>query len=410
MNRRVVITGHGLVCPIGNNSKEVLDNWQAGRIGFSKPVFKMPCETNITSAGRVLDFNASDYYTKKELKVFGRDTQYALVAAKEALAQSEVLDSANATRVGCLMGVGASGDMQSAETGYHDLFVKGHPQVKPNTILVTMTNASTAHISMRFGLKGHISTVATACASSTHAIGESSRLISFGYADAMVVGGADAPLTMGVWKGWEALRVLSPDGCKPFSLNRNGMTLSEGAGILVLEERSHAVKRGATILGEIKGFSSNADADGLIRPNQDSIANCMRNAIIDSGIDQKDVGFISAHGTGTIENDRVETAAIKAIYNHIQDLNPPPICATKSMHGHLMGASGIVETIIALQAMNQNKVPPTMNLSIADPECDLNYVANKPISKESDYVLKNSFAFGGINACLIIGSQRTAIA
>ncbi len=407
IKRRVVITGTGAVCPLGNDTDALQTAWLNSTVAFSPVAEFVDSNTSINLAAQVTDFNAEEFLPPKSLAGMGKASRFALAAAKEAIDKSGLLESnVCKSRIGVIMGV-AIGDFSAIEQGYHDLFVASHPQVNPMTIPISMINAASAQVTMMFGFTGTSYTISTACSSSTHAIGEAARLISSGGADAVVCGGTDASICWGIWKGWESLRVMDPNGCTPFDLERGGMTLGEGAGILVLEDRDSALARGVEIFGEITGYSANADASHLILPNNNSIAACMEKALSNAVVDTKDVDFISAHATGTVQNDRTETAAIKQVFGGVSLC--PPISATKSMHGHLMGAAGAVETIIGLQGLNLRLVPPTMGLNTSDPACDLDYVPNKARGIRGNYFLKNSFAFGGFNACLVVGSAIRAM-
>ncbi len=293
------------------------------------------------------------------------------------------------------------------EEGYEQVFVRGHPRVKPLSVLLSMNNAAASHLSLAYKLQGANATYSTACASSAIAIGEAYRQIKHGYADVMLAGGSEALLTYGAMKAWEALRTLATEdannpaaSCKPFSRDRNGLVLGEGAAVLVLEDAERALARGAAIYAEIVGYNCSSDASHITKPDSAGQARTINNALRDAGMGPADIGYINAHGTGTHAGDVEETRAIKAVFsNYARNV---PISSTKSMHGHLMGATGAIEFLVAVQALKQQAIPPTINLYQPDPECDLDYVANFGRHAVSiNAVMSNSFAFGGTNAVLI---------
>ena len=301
-------------------------------------------------------------------------------------------------------GMGGAGSM---EDGYIEIFQRETPRVKPLTVLLTMNNAAASHISINYGLQGPNITYSTACSSSAIAIGEAYRQIRDGYADVMLAGGSEALLTHGAMKAWEALRTLALEdeqdasaSCKPFSKDRTGLVLGEGAAVLVLEDAERASKRGARIHAEIIGYGSSSDASHITKPDAAGQTRAIASALRSANLQPQDIGYINAHGTATLVGDAQETLAIKQVFGeHAYRI---PVSSTKSMHGHLMGATGAVEFMAALLALQHNAIPPTINLHQPDPECDLDYVPNAGRQNvELDTVMSNSFAFGGSNAVLI---------
>lgn len=299
------------------------------------------------------------------------------------------------------------GGIGTLENGYRELFQRDDPRIKPLTVLLSMNNAAASHISMKFRLQGPNITYSTACSSSAIAIGESYRKIKHGYADVMLAGGAEAMLTLGAMKAWEALRTLAPEdpddaaaSCKPFAKNRSGLVLGEGAAVLVLEDAERAINRGAKIYAELIGYDCSSDASHITKPDASGQTRTILNALSDAQLKPGDIHYINAHGTATLAGDIEETKAIKHVFGeHAAHI---PVSSTKSMHGHLMGATGAVEFMAAVLALQHNAIPPTINLHQPDPECDLDYVPNHGRTDvHLNAVMSNSFAFGGSNAVII---------
>ncbi len=354
-----------------------------------------------------VDFDPCKHFSRMKLGSLDRFSQFALVAAKEAMADSGLtLTDAEKLRSGVYLGTGIGG-VGSIEEGYVEIYTKDPPRYKPLTVLMAMNNAAASQISMEYGLKGPNVTYSTACSSSSLALGEAFRLIRDGYADVMMAGGSEALLTYGTISAWISLRTLAlPDekdvsaSCKPFSKDRSGLVLGEGAAILVLEEAERAVKRGARIYGELIGYGSAADACHITKPSVEGQVRTMRLAIEEAKIAPEQIDHINAHGTATAIGDAVETAAIKEVFG--DRAYRIPVTSTKSMHGHMMGATGAIEFMAALLSISRKSVPPTINLDNPDPECDLDYVPNVGrTGLDIRTVMSNSFAFGGSNAVLI---------
>ncbi len=354
-----------------------------------------------------VDFDPSSHFSRMKLGSLDRFSQFALVAAKEAFIDSGLaLTESEKPRAGIYFGTGIGG-VGTIEEGYVEIYTKEVPRIKPLTVLMAMNNAAASQISMEYGLQGPNVTYSTACSSSSIAIGEAYRLIRHGYADVMLAGGSEALLTYGTINAWISLRTLAlPDekdisaSCKPFSKDRTGLVLGEGAAVLVLEEAGRAMARGAPIYGELIGYGSASDACHITKPSLDGQIRSMRLAIEEAGIEPREIDHINAHGTATAIGDAVETAAIKEVFGrHAHGI---PVTSTKSMHGHMMGATGAVEFSAALLAMKHKSVPPTAHLDTPDPECDLDYVPNVGrTGLDIRTVMSNSFAFGGSNAVLI---------
>ncbi len=406
MKRRVAVTGLGIISPCGNNIDDFSFNLMAGKSGIRKISSAYSNLLSVKIAAQV-DFNPLTYFTKRQVSTMDRVNQFALAAASQAWKDSELsLNAKEKERGGVYIGSGMGG-ANTLEDLYDQLFKHNADRVKALTVLMLMNNASASHISMAYGLSGPCLTLSTACASSANAIGEAFRQIRDGYADVMLAGGAESFLTYGGFRSWESLRILAVEdpedpskSCKPFSKNRTGLVLGEGAAMVVLEEMEMAVRRGAPIYAEIIGYGSSSDADHITRPSLEGQARAMSGALKEAGILPEDIDYINAHGTATHWNDLTETHAIKKVFGDYA--MKIPVSSTKSMHGHAIGASGAIEFIVSLLAIKNQAVPPTINLDQPDPECDLDYVPN--IGRKwvkVNTVMSNSFAFGGTNAALI---------
>jgi 3-oxoacyl-[acyl-carrier-protein] synthase II len=356
-----------------------------------------------------VDFNPLDYFVKKQVSGMDRVNQFALAAASQAWKDSgPALDAQEKERAGVYIGC-AMGGGNTIEDLYDQLFKHNADRVKPLTVLMVMNSASASHISIAYGLSGPCLTLSTACASSANAIGEAFRQVKDGYVDLMLAGGAEAFLNYGGFRSWESLRVLADEdpedpskSCKPFSKNRTGIVLGEGAAMVVLEEMERAVSRGAPIYAELLGYGSTSDAGHITRPALEGMARAMAEALQEAGVLPKDIDYINAHGTATQWNDLLETQAIKQVFGDYA--GHVPVSSTKSMHGHTLGAAGAIELVASLLAIKNQAVPPTINLEQPDPECDLDYVPNMGRQGvKVNAVMSNSFAFGGTNAVLIAG-------
>ena len=398
--RRVAITGQGAVSALGTNLDDHLAGLREGRSGVDRIDLIDTENLRIEIAAEAKRFIGSDYFSPQEITVFDRVTQMALVAGAEAIANSGIefddhLSKKTATIVGTSMG-----GQHTQDDNYRLIYREGKKRVHPLLVPRLMANAPVSWLSMKHGLKGPAYSVSTACSSSNHAIGQAFQLVRSGVVDAAVTGGAEAGLTHGVLKAWEGLRVTSNTACRPFSLNRDGMVQGEGAAIFVLEDMEAARKRGAGILGEIIGFGMNADAGDIVQPSIDGASSVMAQAIEDAGINVEDVDHINAHGTATTLNDRMECAAIRRVFgSHAESI---ALTSTKSMHGHCIGAAGALEMTAVLLAVGEGLVAPTINYEEPDPDCDLDVVKNAPREQRTEVAMSNSFAFGGLNAAILV--------
>ncbi len=403
---RVVITGIGVITPVGKDIKTFWKNIVNGKHGFSKIESFDTERFKAKLAGEIKDFHPEDYIDKKEAKRMDRFCQFAIAATQEAVADSGIdFSFYDPYRVGCIIGSGIGG-IKTFETECDKYFAKDSVRISAFMIPSMISNMASGMISMRYQLKGSSFAVTSACASSTHAIGEAYRAIKHGYMDAVVVGGAEAvitPLAVGGFQNMQALSTSEdPDRCSmPFDKERNGFIMGEGAGILIMETYENAVKRGAEIYAEVAGYGSTSDAYHITSPDPEGegAAAAMRMAVQDAGINISDVDYINAHGTSTPLNDKFETAAIKKVFgDYAYQLN---VSSTKGVTGHLLGAAGAVEGIACCLAIRDSVIPPTANYKVSDPECDLNIVPNTAIQKEVNVAISNSLGFGGHNATVL---------
>lgn len=405
--RRVAVTGLGIISPVGNNTADFFTNLMSGRSGVRRITEDFVERLSIKIAAPV-DFNPADYFPKKQVWALDRATQMALSAASQAWKDSGlVLTDDEKKLAGTFIGTGMAGAMTLAEV-YTAVYMKQADRVSPLSVTKIMSNAPASHISILYQLAGPCLTYSTACSASAVAIGEAYRLIKSGGVDIMLAGGAESMITLASMKCWESLGVLAredPDdpsaSCRPFSKDRTGFVLGEGAAIVILEEMERARKRGVKIYGEITGYSSTCDAHHITSPSVEGQVRSMNLALSEAKIKPSDVDYINAHGTATSVNDVVETLAIKQVFS--ENAYKIPVSSTKSMHGHLLGAGGAVEFIASLLSIQNKAVPPTANLRVPDPECDLDYVPNTGrTGLDIRTVMSNSFAFGGTNAVLLV--------
>ena len=398
--RRVVITGMGCVSALGTSAVATWAGMREGRAGIG-PLTGLDDKTLRTPiAAQARGFVAAEHFDEKRLVLLDPVSQYALVAAREAVAQSGLgFDGERAERTAVIIGTGIGGASTQDQMARR-LYGEGNPRVHPMAIVRVMPNAPASQISLEFGLRGPVFAVASACASSNHALGQALMLLQSGVADVALAGGTEACITVGTVKAWEAMRVLADDTCRPFSKGRRGLVLGEGAGVFVLETLDHARARGATILAELAGVGMTADAADIVMPDASGAARAMRAALTHAGLALDEVDCINAHGTGTLANDATETRAIRALFGSHADALA--VSSTKSMHGHALGAGGAIELVAVLGALREGVVPPTINYLGADPECDLNVVPNTAQQRPVRAALSNSFAFGGLNAVLAL--------
>ena len=404
--RRVVITGMGVFASTGKNAESFHESLVQGKSGVGRIQQFDPTSLTVQIAAEVPGYDPLDYFPAKRLDLLDRFSQFALLASKEAMDSSGIqLRDEERPRFGVVTGTGMGG-ATTFESGYYNLFANHATRLHPFTIPKIMHNAATSQICMDFGAQGPALTTATACSSSGHAIGEAFHLIKYGMADMMLTGGTEAPLTFGMIRSWESVRVLASGNgdpsraCRPFSADREGLVMGEGAAMFLFEELEHARQRRAKIYGEISGFGMSSDASHITQPSIDGPARAVRMALAEAEVNPQEVDYINAHGTGTRVNDVTETRVIKEVFgDHARKL---AISSTKSMHGHVMGATGAVELAATIQAIDRGVIPPTANYTQPDPECDLDYVPNQAREKPVRIAVSNSFAFGGLNAVLLV--------
>ena len=397
---RVVITGSGTINALGIDVNETLLSMQEGKCGIGPLKFRDLDRLSIKIGAQIRGYTETDYFDRQELVLYDRFTQFAILAARQAVNESGLIfDGELSENSGVLLGT-AAGGMNTWEDNYRAVFESGKNRVHPFVVPKLMNNAATSHVSMEFNLKGPSFTVSTACASSNHAIGLAFQMVRSGIVDVMIAGGSEAMLTFGGVKAWEGLRVMSKDACRPFSDNRSGMVQGEGAGIFILEKYENAIARGANILAEIVGFAMNSDASDIVVPSQQGAATSMRRALQDARMDLSDVGYINAHGTGTRANDTTECAAITKVFGtHVEKLM---VSSTKSMHGHLIGGTGAVELLACIMAIRDGIIAPTIGYEQKDTSCDMDVVPNIARNAKVKGVVSNAFAFGGMNAVLVM--------
>lgn len=409
--RRVVITGIGAVTPLGNTAQETMTNLREGKNGIA-PISRFDAnETGITVAGEVKDFDPTLYMAKKDVKRMDMYSVYAIAAAEQALQDSGlIIDESNADRVGSMVSSGIGG-METIQNQVIRMSKKGPKRIAPLFVPMVIGNMAAANVAIKIGAKGNCSSIVTACASSTNAIGEAFRDIKHGYADVVFAGGAEATICEIGIGGFAALTALSEEtdptiASRPFDKDRDGFVMGEGSAILVLEELEHAKARGAKIYAEVAGYGSNCDAHHITSPNADGsgAGKCMLLAIDEAGIAKEEISYINAHGTSTPTNDGAETTAIKYAFGDYA--YKIPVSSTKSMVGHLLGAAGAVEALACITALENDVIPPTIGLENPDETCDLDYVPGKPRQTEVNYTLSNSLGFGGHNAVLCLKKWR----
>jgi nodulation protein E len=354
-------------------------------------------QVRFKNGAAVLGYDAETYFPRKTLSFMDRFAQFAVIAAREAVTMAGVEWTDELRESTAIITGSCMGGRFTEEIGYWELFHHGRHRVHPLTIPLGMSNAGASHISMEYGLHGPAYTISTACSSSAHAIGNALWMVRSGAAPLAIAGGSESPLFLGGLKAWEAMRVVSPDTCRPFSANRSGMILGEGGAMLVLEPLDRALARGAKPLAEIVGFGMSADACHVTQPSAEGAAKAIRAALRDGGLAPEQVGYINAHGTATEANDRMEAEAIHAIFGRHTTL---PVSSTKSMHGHTLGAAGAIEAVATVLALRNGVLPPTINYTQPDPECDLDVIPNQSRPASAEAALSQSFAFGGLNAVL----------
>ena len=409
MKRRVVISGLGVVTSLSCMVDDLWSRVLAGESGIHPIRLFDVSDFKVTIGGDIYDWNPSDYIDPKELKRLDRFTQFAIVAATDAVADSGIdFSSMDSFRSGVILGSGIGG-LSTIEEQMSRLMTKGPNRVSPLTIPKLMLNAAGGNISIKYGIRGPNYTVATACASATNALGDALKCIQYGDADVMITGGAEAAMPrmgLSAFQNMKALstRVDSPEqASRPFENDRDGFVFSEGAGIVIFEELEHAKARGAKIYAEVLGYGTSGDAGHITQPDEEGTgaAKAMSTALTDADLAPDQVDYINAHGTSTPLGDKAETRAVKSVFGAAAE--KLSISSTKSQLGHSLGASGGIELVLCVKALQEQTVPPTINFSTPDPECDLDYTPNEPKSRSLNYVMSNSFGFGGHNASVVVG-------
>ena len=397
---RVVITGLGAVSALGLDLRAHTDALRAGRSAIG-PITIIPTEGLVTKIGaEIRGFDPAAYFESGKVALLDRCAQLALVAAREAITGSGLtFREGLGPRTAVVLGAGVGGQTTQDEN-YFRVYREGAKRLHPFTIPKLMISAAASHVTMEHGITGPSFTVASACASANHAIGIAFHMVRSGSVEVAITGGTEATITFGTMKGWDALRVMAPDTCRPFSRDRKGMVLGEGAAVAVIESLERAKARGAEIVAEIVGFGMSSDAGDIVLPSPEGAAAAIRNCLADARLAPEQVDYINAHGTGTAANDITETKAIHAVLGaHAKRL---AVSSTKSMHGHALGAAGALELAATAIALRDGFIPPTANFTEADPQCDLDYVPNEPRARPIGIAMSNSFAFGGQNAVLAL--------
>jgi nodulation protein E len=404
VGRRVVVTGMGVVTPIGHTVSEFWAGCRRSQSGVGALGGFPLDDLKILIAAQVRDFDHKArlrHYKRDKIIVHAdRYSWFAAAAAHEAMQQAAIGAFADPYRAACVIGSGAGG-LVTVEAAYRDLFIHNKRATHPLTLLRIIGSSAAAHVGIEYGVKGPTFATCSACSTAAHAIGIGRDYIRHGLVDVAIVGASESVINYGTMKAWQAMHVLSPEGCFPFAKKRNGTVLAEGAGVLVLESEAHAKARGAGVLAELCGFGMTSDSRDMVNPDIDGPSEAMRLALEDAKLPPTAIDYLNAHGTATTINDRNETNAIKRVFGkHAYAMS---VSSTKSMHGHPLGAGGGIEAVACLKAMEENWVPPTIGLDEPDPECDLDYVPNVGRDREVGYTMSNSFAFGGLNAVLVFG-------
>ncbi len=402
--RRVAVTGVGVICALGHNATDVWGALREGRSGIGPIRSAEVTGLRFQNGAEVSGYAPGNWFEPGQLELLDRFAQFALLAARESLRDSGLALTPALREKAAVVCGSCLGGQVTQDAGFVDLYQRNRGRVHPLSIPRIMANAGSSHISMELGTTGPAYTISTACSSANHAIGLAFGMVRRGEAEVALAGGSEAPFSPGVLKAWEAMRVIAPDTCRPFCKDRRGMILGEGGGMLVLEPLEAAQARGARVYGEITGFGMSADAGHITQPCVAGPARAMRAALDDSGLSPEQIGYINAHGTGTLSNDRTEASAIREVFGlHADRL---AVSSTKSMHGHALGAAGALEAVATLLALHQSILPPTANFTELDPACELDVVAHCARNAEVEAALSNSFAFGGLNAVIALRAYR----
>jgi len=395
---RVAVTGIGVISALGPNRESFWRALSAGESGIRPMEIVAPGTVRFPNAAEARHYRTEDHFDEKEASLLDRFAQFAAVAAREAILDAGIKWTTDLQERTAIVTGSSTGGQTSEDESFRDYYERKQTRFSPFAIPKAMSNAGASRISFEHGVTGPVYTVSTACSSANHAIGQAFWLIRNGEARLAIAGGSEAPFSPGMLKAWEGMRVVSPDTCRPFSLDRKGLILGEGAGMLVLEHLDHAQSRGAHIYGEIAGFGMSSDAHHLTQPLAAGAARAMRSALRDADAPAEATWYINAHGTGTLANDPTETEAIRAVFG--ARISNVMVSSTKSMHGHALGAAGALEAAATLLALSRKIIPPTANFLAPDPACDLDVVPNTARAVEVEWALSNSFAFGGLNAVL----------
>lgn len=395
--RRVVITGAGSVNPLGQDVASTLAALKAGQSAIGPLDIPDLDRLSVKIGAQVKNWQPELHFDRAKLTLLDRHVQFALVSARQAVGQAGLV--ADPARTAVIMGT-AGGGLMTSDDAFRAVYAEGKNRVHPFTVPRLMPSAAASHISMEMGTIGPTFSVSSACASSNHALGLAFQMVRSGIVDAAMAGGSEAMLCFGGLKAWEGLRVMAPDACRPFSAGRNGMVQGEGAAVFVLEARDAALARGGEVLAEIAGFGMTSDAADIVLPNPDGAARAMAGALADAGLTPDQVDHINAHGTGTAANDRSESLALAQVFG--VRAAQIPLTATKSLHGHLIGAAGAVELLACLLALRSGDIPPTAGYLGPDPECPVDLVTGEARQAKVEVVLSNAFAFGGLNAVLAL--------
>lgn len=396
--RRVAITGVGAICALGRNVPEFAESLRLGRGGICPIQSADMSQIRFKNGAEVRGYSHQPYFDDRRADFIDRFAQFAVIAAREAVSDAGVEWTPELRETAAIVTGSCVGGQSTEDIGFHDVYKLGQNRVHPLTIPKTMANAGASHISMEFGITGPSFTISTACSSAGHALGQAYWMVRGGMTDLALAGGSEAPFSFGILKAWEAMRVVSPDTCRPFSKDRRGMVLGEGSAMFVLEPLEAALARGARVHAELVGFGMSADACHITQPSSEGAARALRGALRDARLAPEAIGYINAHGTATPANDPTEVAAIRSVFGgHAEKL---AISSTKSMHGHALGAAAALEALATVLALRDGVLPPTVNYQVPDPECDLDVIPNEAREARVEYALSNSFAFGGLNAVL----------
>ena len=404
---RIVITGLGGLCALGTDAAAIWEAMRAGRSGIG-PITTTPLHELKIACGAEIARLPDHGIEHKRLVTMDRFSLLAVIAAREAAAQAglsldEQAGGRAGGRAGAVIGSGVCG-WETIEDNYRGILLEGRPRANIFSVPRAMTGAPAGQVSMDLGLRGPVFSVTSACSTGNHSIVAAADQIALGRADVMLAGGTEAPLVWGVLKGWEALRVLAKETCRPFSADRDGLVIGEGAGVVVLERLEHALARGATILAEYAGAGLSADATDIVAPTVEGPTAAMANCLADAGLKPEEVDYVNAHGTGTRMNDQIETQAIRRAFGDAADRLS--VSSTKSMHGHCLGATAAIEMIACVRAVTDGVVPPTANYRAPDPACDLDVTPNAARRREVRAAISNAFAFGGTNATVAVKAYR----